>query len=101
MKKKIGFIGVAALDLVGMSSCANPEAEGVGGETSEAAMDVEERTFEPVSDIAEMVPEEYREQGSFTVSTNPDVPPIKFVDNEGEITGLNTDLLRAAGDVMD
>lgn len=99
--KKIQIIGVAVLVLVGMSSCANPEAEGVAGDTSDPATDVEERIFEPVSEIAEMVPEEYRDEGSFTVSTNPDVPPIKFVDSDGEISGVNTDLLRAAGDIMD
>lgn len=101
MKTKIGYLGLAALFVVGMSGCANPDEGGVAQGAEASPIDVEERTFEPVPELVEMVPEEYRQKGSFTVSINPDVPPIKYVDNEGVISGLNPDLLRSAGQLMD
>ncbi|QOI65810.1 transporter substrate-binding domain-containing protein (plasmid) [Arthrobacter sp. TES] len=50
--------------------------------------------------IAAMLPDEIRQKGGFTVSINADVAPVKFIDGDGKITGLNPDLLRAAAKVL-
>lgn len=101
MKRRIGLLGVATAVIVGISGCANPEDDGVAQGSTASPVDVEQRTFEPVPEIEEMVPQEYQERGSFTVSINPDVPPIKYTNNEGVMSGLNPDILRAAGEIMD
>lgn len=50
--------------------------------------------------LAALVPQFYRERGTLTVGVNPDVKPIKFVDDEGKIAGFTPDLLAAAADVL-
>lgn len=50
--------------------------------------------------IAAMVPKFYRDRGTLTAGVNPDVVPIKFVDDDGDIAGFTPDLLSAAADVL-
>ncbi|OEV12811.1 hypothetical protein AN218_06225 [Streptomyces nanshensis] len=50
--------------------------------------------------IAGMVPGHIRKQGSFTAAVNPSSPPIKFVDDAGDITGFTPELVTAAGKLM-
>ncbi|MEO9248321.1 ABC transporter substrate-binding protein [Citricoccus nitrophenolicus] len=96
-RKLTGAIaGVAVLGL--LTGCANPTIEGAGETTVDEDIVA---TVEPVEEIAAMLPEQYRDQGGFTVSINPTVEPIKFVDTDGEIVGLNPELLRAAAQVLD
>lgn len=104
MKKHLSMCGLALAAIMSMSACSNP---GGGGATNGASSadsapksELAQRTYETDSEVASMVPEEYQERGSFTVSINPDVPPVKFVNTAGEITGFAPDLLRAAGQVM-
>lgn len=98
MKKTLIALSTSALILLGISACANPEIEGSSdqGESQSLIASVEKD-----DKIAAMLPETYRKQGGFTVSINPDVEPIKFIDSDGEISGVNPDLLRAAGRVLD
>ncbi|MCJ1702096.1 ABC transporter substrate-binding protein [Rathayibacter festucae] len=83
--------------LIGLTACANPTTDD-GGQQSDAADIV--ASVEKDDSIAEMLPEKYTEAGGFTVSINTDVEPIKFKDSDGEIAGLNPDLLRAAARVL-
>ena len=50
--------------------------------------------------LAAMVPKFYRDRGTLTAGVNPDVAPIKFVDDDGDIAGFTPDLLAAAADVL-
>lgn len=96
MKRTIvSTIGVAAL-VMAMAGCANPEVE-TENQQSEAADIV--ASVEKNDEIAAMLPEEFAD--GFSVSINADVEPIKFIDSDGNIAGLNPDLLRAAGRVLD
>lgn len=98
MKRTLIAASTTLLMLLGVSACANPEIEG-GSDQAESQSLVAD--VQKDDSIAAMLPEKYREQGGFTVSINPDVEPIKFIDSEGEISGVNPDLLRAAGRVLD
>lgn len=84
--------------LASVSACANPTQSGSGATPNEVGPEVENQIDE---DLAAMVPEELRERGSFTVAINPDIAPVKFLDDSGEVAGLNPELLEAAGDLMD
>ncbi|GEK79176.1 ABC transporter substrate-binding protein [Agrococcus baldri] len=89
---------MAGVALVGLlTGCANPTIEGASEPTTDEDILA---SVESVDEIAAMLPEQYRENG-IVISINPDVEPIKFVDENGEIVGLNPDLLRAAAQVLD
>jgi len=57
--------------------------------------------IKPDAALAAMVPKSYRDQGTLTVGVNPDVAPIKFVDDDGNIVGFTPDLLSAAAALLD
>lgn len=46
------------------------------------------------------VPVHYRSAGTLTVAVNPEIAPIKFVDDDGNIAGFAPDLLSAAAKVL-
>lgn len=95
MKRMIvSTVGIAAL-VLGMAGCANPEiaSEGQQSEAADLVASVEKN-----DEIAAMLPEEF--QSGFSISINTDVEPIKFIDSDGNIAGLNPDLLRAAARVL-
>lgn len=50
--------------------------------------------------LAAMVPKFYRDKGTIIAAVNPDLVPIKFVNDDGDITGFTPDLLKAASDVL-
>ncbi|MGH3359893.1 MAG: transporter substrate-binding domain-containing protein, partial [Nocardioidaceae bacterium] len=86
-----------AATVLGVSGCANPtdagEAQQQGSTDIIDSVKKDDR-------IAAMLPEDIRDSGHITVSINPDVEPVKFLDADGNIVGLNPDLLRAAGTVL-
>ncbi|WP_026820009.1 ABC transporter substrate-binding protein [Arthrobacter castelli] len=104
MKNKLSISGLALVAVMTISACSNPGATsptgGASAPDSAPKSGAAQQKYETDPDIASMVPEEYQERGSFKVSINPDVPPVKFVNSAGEITGFAPDLLRAAGQVM-
>lgn len=97
MKRHLKALGLAAVVLLTMSACANPEEVGAAATNIPEAS---QRTYQADPEIAAMVPEAYKKRGSFTVAVSPDIPPVKYVDNAGVITGFAPELLRAAGQVM-
>ncbi|MDR5822331.1 ABC transporter substrate-binding protein [Caballeronia sp. LZ043] len=50
--------------------------------------------------LSALVPKAYRERGTITVAVNPDVAPVKFINDDGNIAGFTPDLLSAAADVL-
>lgn len=102
MRKGMGMAVSAGL-LLSLAACANPtasgETEGAQGPTDSPSADVTELSVN--DEVAAMVPEEIRDRGTFTVSINPDIAPIKYVDDEGNLAGLVPELLTHAGEVMD
>lgn len=94
-----GFAFLAGIGLLStFSACANPTQSGSEVNSNDVGPAVENVASE---DIAAMVPEELRDRGSFTVAINPDIAPVKFLDDTGEVAGLNPELLEAAGVLMD
>lgn len=51
--------------------------------------------------LKSLVPEFYRNKGSLHVAVNPDVVPIKFVDESGNMVGFAPDILSAAAKILD
>lgn len=96
MKKIVTFAALVMAAGLGLTSCANPD------DAASAANDVKATQTAVAADdaIAAMVPENIRKNGTFTAAVNPDVPPVKFVDANGKITGLTPELLEAAAQVM-
>jgi polar amino acid transport system substrate-binding protein len=94
---RLGITLVAGASLLaGMAACSNPAG---GASVPANSADASENIKDDA--IAEMVPADIRQKGSFTVSINPDIAPIKFVDTNGQLAGLVPDLLTAAATVMD
>ncbi|WP_260853980.1 ABC transporter substrate-binding protein [Paraburkholderia sp. BCC1886] len=50
--------------------------------------------------LAALVPEVFRQRKTITVAVNPEIAPIKFVDDDGEIAGFAPELLTAAAKVL-
>ncbi|SOE69790.1 amino acid ABC transporter substrate-binding protein, PAAT family [Burkholderia sp. OK233] len=50
--------------------------------------------------LAGTVPKYYRDHGELVIGVNPDVAPIKFVDEDGNIAGFTPELLSAAAQVL-
>lgn len=57
--------------------------------------------IKPDPALAAMVPKYYRDRGTLTAGVNPDVAPIKFVNEDGDIVGFTPELLAAAAAVLD
>lgn len=96
MRKKNLLLGGAFVALLGLSACSNPEAEGRA-----AAPEVDTSGVEVVQEIADMVPEDMRERGSFTVGNTSTNLPTQYTDDDGELVGSQIDLFRAVATVMD
>lgn len=95
--KRIVTAAVTAAVLVGLTACANPTDE--AGKPRTASADVID-SVQRDDKVAAMLPKQIQERGSFTVSINTDVAPLKFLDSDGKITGLNPELLRSAARVL-
>jgi polar amino acid transport system substrate-binding protein len=50
--------------------------------------------------LAALVPPSYRQRQTIAVAVNPEIAPVKFVDDDGEIAGFAPDLLSAAAKVL-
>lgn len=95
--KRLSILALStAIGLLGLSACANPTLDDAG---QQAGSDDVVAAVQRDDAIAAMLPEAYRDKG-FSASINADVPPVKFIDDSGNITGLNPELLRAAARVL-
>lgn len=56
--------------------------------------------IQPDEALSAWVPKIYRDKGTLTVAVNPDVAPIKFIDDDGNIAGFTPDLLSAAAAIL-
>jgi polar amino acid transport system substrate-binding protein len=88
----LGTLMVGAL-----SACSNPEQTGTDAKPSAAGKTIE---VERDAKIAAMVPAKVRDRGTLTAAISVDVAPIKFVNSDGDIDGLNPQLLRGAAKVL-
>jgi len=93
------LVGGLTTAFLGLAACSNPADSGEQQEQQQGSADIVE-AVQADDELSAMLPEDNRTSGKITVSINPDVEPIKFLDSEGEISGLNPDLLRAAGRVL-
>lgn len=129
MRKSIIVVGItAALTLAACGSSSNtndePAAETQPTQTSssESAPSEDTSSDSPTSaeepaddadsdaawekaeadpDVAAMVPDTFRDKGSISNANTLAYPPLEYVDDDGELAGLNLDLVRAMGKVLD
>jgi polar amino acid transport system substrate-binding protein len=82
---------------IGSTSCgSDPDSGGGGGPQASGAFGAAKD-----AEIAAMVPAKFAEQGSVTVATSADYPPLEFIDSDGKtIVGLDRDLSKALGAVL-
>lgn len=104
MKSRVTLVAAVLATALTVSACGDGSQDGGSPEEpaggGEGTVDGDGETAVEGSDVADLVPGEYRERGSFTVGINPDVPPVKYLDDDGIMTGVAPELLRAAGDIM-
>lgn len=98
MKARIGIAAITGAALLVVAGCSNPQ--GTGGGNAKPKGVGAPITVSKDSKIAAMVPDAIRKRGSFTASINPDVAPVKFVDDNGKLAGLVPDLLKNAAATM-
>ncbi|MBD1551532.1 ABC transporter substrate-binding protein [Pseudomonas typographi] len=88
-KKNLTLIpALAGLFATFILPCANAE---VAPELATVKMD---------ATLAALVPQSYSARGTLIVAANPDVVPVKFIGDDGEIAGFTPDLLTAAANVL-
>lgn len=100
MKNRLRMLGVTLVSGLALAGCANPEDEATAGGGLAPEVAVTTQTLDVDPEIAAMVPEEFVEKGEFTVAVSPDIPPVKYVDSAGNITGFAPEVLRSAGQLM-
>lgn len=89
---------VASLSLT--AACANPSDDARDNEDDNVSAESPSITMKRDDTIADMVPDEYQDAGEFAVAVNPSSPPLKYLDDDGEFTGLAPDLMNAAAEVL-
>lgn len=67
---------------------------------SYAESQIDLATIKTDTALSALVPAAYKKSGSLTVGANPDVVPVKFIGDDGEIAGFTPDLLSAAAKVL-
>jgi polar amino acid transport system substrate-binding protein len=50
--------------------------------------------------LSTLVPEFYRQKQPITVAVNPEIAPVKFIDEDGDVAGFAPDLISAAAKVL-
>ncbi|EIF31518.1 periplasmic component of amino acid ABC-type transporter/signal transduction system [Burkholderia sp. Ch1-1] len=51
-------------------------------------------------ELSALVPEFYRQKQPITVAVNPEIAPVKFIDEDGDVAGFAPDLVSAAAKVL-
>lgn len=51
-------------------------------------------------ELSALVPDFYRQKQPITVAVNPEIAPVKFIDDDGDVAGFAPDLISAAAKVL-
>ncbi len=101
MRRTFGIATITSAVLLTVAACTTtPTPKGTEGTNAKPNKVGAQIKVSKDSKIAAMVPGSMRGRGSFTASINPDVAPVKFVDDKGHIAGLVPDLLQDAATTM-
>lgn len=85
-------VGIVATSFT-LASCVTNEEQGNPDGWEQIVPD-------PVPEIQAMVPEALAQRGVLTAGANPPFPPFEFKDSDGQIIGVEMDLVRAMAGVM-
>lgn len=98
MKKALSLTALTLASLLAMAGCANP-VDDANGNASDAPA-VQAPTYKADPDLVAMLPKELQNGGEIKVGVNPDVPPIKYTDSSGKMTGVAPQLVEAAASML-
>lgn len=90
--RNLAVAAAIAVSLMTLSACSGI-GEGAGPDQKSSASST-------VKSLAAMLPADIRKAGVLQVGTSVDNPPIKFVNEDGKLTGLAIDQLDAASKVL-
>ncbi len=102
MMRSIGVAVVAAVGIAALSAYTNPPTGGgTGARPGGGGTSREKIVAQVVEDqrIAATLPPDVAERGAVTAAITY-VAPIKYIDSDGKIAGLDPDSLQAAGKVL-
>ena len=97
MKRTKLVLGLSIIAALSLTGCANPVSE---ADSATSAAKVEGPRYPADPELVAMLPEILQKGGTLAVGVNPDVPPMKFTDETGNITGLAPQLVQAAADLL-
>ena len=95
-KRTLLFAGSLA-GLLAFTACANPSAQNSG----EKVPSPDTSDIKVVAELAARVPAEIRSRGNISFAATGANLPIQYVDESGELTGAQVDLIKAIGKVLD
>lgn len=98
MKKALSLTALTLASLLAMTGCANPVDDANGSASDAPAVQAPRYKADP--DIVAMLPKDLQDGGALKVGVNPDVPPIKYTDSAGKMTGVAPQLVEAAASMM-
>jgi polar amino acid transport system substrate-binding protein len=103
MMRSTAVAALAVIGAVALAGCSDPSDDGrtVGSASGPGAKSAKiVARVAKDQRIAAMLPPAVAKRGTVTAAINPDVAPVKYIDDSGKITGVSPDLLRAAGRLL-
>ncbi|MCX4156651.1 MULTISPECIES: ABC transporter substrate-binding protein [Paraburkholderia] len=98
MTKPIRFTRIVARLTVAAVLCLSVAPYVVSPAFAEDAANLDTIAANPA--LSALVPEFYRQKQPITVAVNPEIAPVKFIDEDGEVAGFAPDLISAAAKVL-
>ena len=98
MTKPIRFTRIVARLTVAAVLCLSVAPYVVSPAFAEDAANLDTIAANPA--LSALVPEFYRQKQPITVAVNPEIAPVKFIDEDGEVASFAPDLISAAAKVL-
>ncbi|MFM0037119.1 ABC transporter substrate-binding protein [Paraburkholderia strydomiana] len=98
MTKPVRFTRIVARLTVVAVLCLSVAPCVVSPAYAEDAANLDAITANPA--LFALVPEFYRQKQPITVAVNPEIAPVKFIDEDGDVAGFAPDLISAAAKVL-
>lgn len=92
------LVSLAAIGMLALTGCSNPEAALSDGSDAEAQ---ERPTAEFNQAAADLLPADVKKKGTLEVATTMGMAPLGYPDPKtGDVVGLNTDIMAELGEVL-
>lgn len=92
------LVSIAAIGMLALSGCSNPEEALSGGSDAKTQ---ERPTAQFNQEAADLLPADVKKKGTLEVATTMGMAPLGYPDAKtGEVVGLNVDLMDEIGEVL-